>query len=100
VEQAGFDFYANRLLQRDLDRQQDVRHILRNAQMPVLVMKGECDYVPWIVAQDYRRTFGNARLVYLARTGHLLWGGQPDQAYAVMRAFLADEALPLPDHQL
>jgi proline iminopeptidase len=94
VDRAGFDFYANRLLQRDLDRQADVRPVLRGSTAPVLVMKGECDYVPWAVAQDYRRSFGNARLVYLEGTGHLLWGGQPDQTYAVMRAFLADAPLP------
>lgn len=97
VDQAGFDFYANHLLQRDLDRQGEVRPALRASTVPVLVMKGECDYVPWAVARDYRSSFGNARLVYLERTGHLLWGGQPERSYAVMRAFLADEPLPAPE---
>lgn len=95
VDQGGFDFYANRLLQRDLDRQRDLRPALRTSTVPVLVIKGECDYVPWSVAQEYRRSFGNARLVYLERTGHLLWGGQPERSYAVMRAFLADAPLPV-----
>lgn len=94
VAPGGFDFYANRLLQRDLDRQPDVRPALHATDVPVLVIKGECDYVPWAVALDYRSSFGNARLVYIERTGHLLWGGQPERSYAVMRAFLADEHLP------
>jgi proline iminopeptidase len=94
VDRAGFDFYANRLLQRDLDRQRDVRPALRATDMPVLVIKGECDYVPWAVARDYRSSFGKARLVYIERTGHLLWGGQPERSYAVMRAFLSDDHLP------
>jgi pimeloyl-ACP methyl ester carboxylesterase len=47
------------------------------------------------VARDYKSSFPNSRMVYLEHTGHLLWGGQPDLTFRVMRAFLADAPLPV-----
>lgn len=95
VDGAGFNFYANRLTQQDLESHSDPRPALRRGSTPTLVMKGECDYVPWLVARDYVSSFPNSRMVFLERTGHLLWGGQPDLTFQVMRAFLADDPLPI-----
>jgi pimeloyl-ACP methyl ester carboxylesterase len=94
---SGFNFYANRVTQQDLDVRQDPHPALRASPVPALIMKGECDYVPWIVALDYRYALPNARLVYLEHTGHLLWGGQPELSFQVMRAFLDGERLPAPE---
>lgn len=94
VDGGGFNFYANQVTQQDLRSQTDPRPELRQSETPTLVMKGECDYVPWAVALDYRASFPNSRGVYLAHTGHLLWGGQPDLTFQVMRAFLEDAPLP------
>ena len=95
VDGAGFNFYANRLTQQDMELHSDPRPALRLGATPTLVMKGECDYVPWEVARDYKSSFPNSRMVYLEHTGHLLWGGQPDLTFRVMRAFLADAPLPV-----
>lgn len=94
LDGAGFNFYANRLTQYDQNSRPDLRPALMASAVPTLVMKGECDYVPWFVAYDYARSLPNSRMVLLRRTGHLLWAGQPEQSFHVMLAFLQDRPVP------
>jgi proline iminopeptidase len=94
LEGGGFNFYANWLTQYDLNSRPDLRPALMASGVPALVMKGECDYVPWFVSYDYARSLPNARMVLLRRTGHLLWAGQPEQSFHVMLAFLQDRPMP------
>jgi proline iminopeptidase len=90
----GFNFYANRLTQRDLRLQADPRPSLAANGVPVLVVKGECDYVPRAALRDYA-VFPNARVAIIEQTGHLLWGGQPELSYRVISAFLDGRPLPV-----
>ncbi|GAA3112248.1 alpha/beta fold hydrolase [Streptosporangium carneum] len=91
-------FYVNQLTNADFGRIPDPRPVLRGVRVPSLVMRGECDYVAWPVTYDYRRTLPEARLVYLTGAGHAVERGQPERYLALLRAFLLDRPLPLPDH--
>nr|BFE59592.1 hypothetical protein GCM10020063_041180 [Dactylosporangium thailandense] len=89
-------YYVNQLTVEDFAHVPDPRPALRQLEVPALIMRGECDFVPWAQTYEYRRTFQQATLVYLPHTGHNLESGQPDEYVALLRAYLRDEPLPLP----
>ncbi|MEV6932729.1 alpha/beta fold hydrolase [Dactylosporangium sp. NPDC051485] len=89
-------FYVNQLTVEDFAHVPDPRPALRQLRVPALIMRGECDFVPWVETYEYRRTLQQATLVYLPHTGHSLESGQPDAYVALLRAYLRDEPLPLP----
>ncbi|OON32528.1 hypothetical protein BSA16_05355, partial [Micromonospora sp. Rc5] len=89
-------FYVNQLTVEDFARIPDPRPALRQARVPALIMRGECDFVPWEETYEYRRTLPQATLVYLPHTGHDITSGQREAYDALLRAFLRDEPLPLP----
>jgi pimeloyl-ACP methyl ester carboxylesterase len=91
-------FYVNQQTVEDFAHIPDPRPALRQARVPALIMRGECDFVPWDETNEYRRTLPQATLVYLPHTGHDLAAGQPQAYAAVLRAFLREEPLPLPPY--
>ncbi|MFJ8685785.1 alpha/beta fold hydrolase [Micromonospora wenchangensis] len=91
-------FYVNQQTVEDFAHIPDPRPALRQARVPALIMRGECDFVPWEETYEYRRTLPQATLVYLPHTGHDLAVGQPEAYDALLRAFLRDEPLPLPPY--
>ena len=88
-------FYVNQQTVEDFAHIPDPRPALRQARVPALIMRGECDFVPWEETYEYRRTLPQATLVYLPRTGHDIAAGQPEAFVALLRAFLRGDRLPL-----
>lgn len=66
----------------------DPRPRLKNILTPVLVIRGECDYIPAAVTTRYDETLPNARLVEIPNSGHALISAQPEIVLAEIRAFL------------
>lgn len=64
---------------------------------PMLVMRAECDFVPWAVTRDYRDTFG-APMVVINGAGHSLWPIRASLTVDVLTAFFKAEPLPLPNY--
>ncbi len=91
-------FYVNQQTVEDFAHIPDPRPALRQARVPALIMRGECDFVPWEETYEYRRTLPQATLVYLPHTGHDITSGQREAYDALLRAFLRDEPLPLPPY--
>lgn len=92
----GGNYYANLLTLRSLKRAADPRPKLQSNQTPALVLRGECDYIPWEATYSYKRTLPNATLLLIPMAGHALIGAQPALALSAIRAFLTGETLPLP----
>ncbi|WP_422756889.1 alpha/beta fold hydrolase [Micromonospora sp. WMMD708] len=91
-------FYVNQQTVEDFAHIPDPRPALRQARVPALIMRGECDFVPWEETYEYRRTLPQATLVYLPHTGHDITSGQREAYDALLRAFLRDDPLPLPPY--
>lgn len=89
----GLGAYAN-LVPQTLEGP-DTRAALSRLQVPALVIKGSCDYLPWETAVAYRETMPRATLVYLRGAGHQAYVDQTETYFAAVRAFLLDEALPV-----
>ena len=73
----------------------DPHPALRAVHVPALVLKGSCDYLPWSVATDYRRTLPDAGIGYLPGAGHQAYVDRPVEYLAELRAFLLDRPLPI-----
>jgi proline iminopeptidase len=86
-------FYANAtLLRRTAWR--DPHSALRHLTTPTLVIKGQCDYVSWSSAVDYRDTLPRSRLVYLPGAGHRAYAERPAAFFTTVDAFLTGRPLP------
>ena len=69
----------------------DPHAALRGNSTTAMILFGECDYVPWDVALDYRGTFSNARSYYVPRAGHFIQFEQPELMRRMIVAFLLDQ---------
>lgn len=72
----------------------DVRAVLAGVPVPVLVLKGSCDYLSWRAGTGYRDLLPHTTLVYLPGAGHSTYQDRPAEAAAAIRAFLTGAPLP------
>jgi proline iminopeptidase len=90
-------FYANAMLLRpEAWRGTDPHAALRRLDTPALIVKGQCDYLSWASAVEYRDTLRNASMVYLPGAGHRLYAERPDAFFAAVAPFLDGRELPFP----
>lgn len=71
----------------------DVAAQLRRSDLPVLVVKGQCDYLDWESATGYLRTFPDSRLLYLPGAGHDVQVDEPERVRRAVEGFVAGRAV-------
>jgi proline iminopeptidase len=98
IEIRGTNQFVNRLTFASQESYPDPRPALRQNQTPALILRGECEFLAWEVAYEYKETLPNATLLSISNAGHALYGAQPEMIAAVMRAFLLERQLPLPPY--
>jgi proline iminopeptidase len=91
---AGIGFWVNAVTTRNADQIDDPRPVLQNTTTPVLVLRGECDYIAWEVTREYLDVLPNAILLAIDGAGHTIETHQPDQYREAIIAFLRGEPLP------
>jgi pimeloyl-ACP methyl ester carboxylesterase len=69
----------------------DPHAALQGNKTGAILLVGECNYIPWEVALDYRRTFSNLKIFYFPNAGHYLQFEQPELMAKVIRNFLLDQ---------
>jgi proline iminopeptidase len=72
--------------------------LLKASNVPVLIIKGECDYVVWEVTYKYKTVFPNSTLLYFKGAGHMPYLEKPNLFIDAVGAFLLDRPLPLPSY--
>lgn len=65
---------------------------LASDRTPVLVLRGEADYVPLNEAKAYAKVFPNAKFVNVPRAGHIMWLEQAAAICKAMQEFLLDRS--------
>lgn len=91
----GFGFWVNAATTRDARDVPDPRPQLAEVAVPLLVLRGECDYLAWEVAREYRDLLPNAILVPVDAAGHVIQQDQPELYRDLIRAFVFDQPLPV-----
>lgn len=84
----------------DAARLRDPRPERRKRTLPVLVLRGACDWMRPEVAREYRDVFPSARLVTVPDAAHMTWLEQPGPVQRLVAAFLLDKELPTPADSL
>jgi len=79
-----------RALMEDLHRQKfDLRAGLEQVRCRTLLVHGRQDAIPESVAYEIREVMPQLELRFIEKSGHFSWIEQPEQTFAVLRAFLA-----------
>ena len=92
----GMGWWVNLMTGADMqNRGTKTRETLSRTKIPVLVLRGGCDYLRWEVAYDYRRVFPNSIFLYVPDAGHAFGYDRPKIYSAAIRAFLLGQPLPL-----
>jgi len=92
-----FGFWAT-MIPDELPEPEDetVKGKLRSLTLPVLILKGECDYLKWEVTYEYKSLLKNSTLLFLESAGHMPFLEKPGLVLNSIRSFLLDKPLPLP----
>lgn len=69
MRNSNYNLTANRLISRDL-RSIEPNGKLSELTVPVLIVRGVCDYVPWGIHRHYRDSIPGAQLVVVEGVGH------------------------------
>src|SRR5687768_16193579 len=69
----------------------DLRPAVRRVTAPVLVVYGESDAIPREGAEDWAANFGDARLLVIPGTGHLLHIERPGLFFPAVESFLGGQ---------
>jgi proline iminopeptidase len=88
--EAGGGFYAGVRTYKNLLELTDYRAALKGLRTPVLVIKGECDNLPWGYTNEYLDVFQNHRFTLIPAAGHFLWVEQPALYLTAIRQFFRD----------
>jgi len=95
----GDNPYASlELLLGTLSPASDPHTILRSNKTPAIVLFGECEFLTWSSALDYRKTLPNLNIYYIPRAGHFMQLEQPELMMRVIRAFLLDQTDAVPPY--
>lgn len=96
----GMGWWVNLMTSADFARRRrNPKRVLSRAQVPVLILRGGCDYLRWEVAYQYKAVFPNSKLLYVPNAGHAFGYDQPELYTAAVRAFLLDQPLPVPAYE-
>jgi proline iminopeptidase len=68
----------------------DPRPVLKKSNIPVLVMKGQCDNQKWGFTNEYLQLFTNHRFVLIQNAGYSISREQPDLYLKTINDFLSE----------
>ncbi len=85
----GGGYYVQVMTMQSLQEVQDPRPKLENSDIPILVMKGQCDNQKWGYTQEYLQIFPNHIFVPIKDAGHAIAVEQPEIYLQEIRNFLS-----------
>lgn len=65
-----------------------IRARSRCADVPVLVLQGQCDYIPYAATYEYVDLFPDAVYRFVESAGHIIWWDRPDTYVEAIADFL------------
>ncbi|MFN8145561.1 MAG: alpha/beta hydrolase [Bacteroidia bacterium] len=84
----GNGYYAGIMTYNDLFKMKDFRANIRGMNIPVLILKGECDNQPWGATQEYLSLFPNHKFILVPNAGHFINVEQPEIYIREIKNFL------------
>jgi len=91
----GFGAWGNLMTDSDNDRRGTrFDQLLAEVEIPVLILRGDCDYCRPEVASQYASLLPTSSLVEVPEAGHFLWLDKPDVLSQVAGSFLSGGSVP------
>lgn len=87
-EEGGGGGYSNIKTPTSYRKLSDPRPKLQNTEVPILIIKGQYDNIPWGNTNEYQQIFKNHQLKIIEKAGHDIYIEQPGQYLQAMQAFL------------
>ncbi len=92
ITSGGINVIVNVLLHNDYDKiSQTVISDLMQSDIPVLILRGAYDYVPWEDTKSYKEVFKNNYLVYIEESGHIAWSINKEDTFNSILNFVNGE---------
>lgn len=85
-EEGGGGLYA--YIGTNNDDMADVRHLLPRVKAPLLVMHGQCDFIPFAAAYEYVDLVQNGRYAFIPDAGHEIWWDREEKYIQTITEFL------------
>jgi len=85
-EEGGGGLYA--YFATNSDDYPEIRPIIRQLQIPVLVLQGQCEYHSYGSAYEYVDLYPNSQYVFIENAGHEIWWEQQDKYVQTILQFL------------
>lgn len=85
----GGGYYAHIMTVKSFDQLVDRRSVLKKFQGPLLLLRGQCDHLPWSYAAEYKEIWPQTELVLVPNAGHQLTReGQSTFEQSILRFLL------------
>lgn len=88
LEEGGGGGYCNIKTPTSYRKLTDPRPKLKNNNIPVLIIKGQYDNIPWGNTNEYIYIFKNNQLKIIEKSGHDVYIEKPNEYLQAMRMFL------------
>lgn len=82
--------YVQLMTSKSLRNVKDRRKVIKQLQVPVLIMKAQCDNQPWGYTAEYLQTFPGCEFLFVKNAGHNIFLEQPDEYVRAIEVFLYD----------
>lgn len=87
--EAGGGFYASLMTFKSLGQLQDPRPKIKNSNIPILLIKGQCDNQKWGFTNEYLELFTNYNFSAIPNAGHFILVEQPEIYLKIIKEFLS-----------
>ena len=81
-------FYASIMTYKSILELKDFRKKIKGINMPVLILKGQCDNQPWGATNEYLSLFPNHKFVLIPNAGHYINLEQHEMYISEIQGFL------------
>lgn len=88
AEEGGGGGYCNIKVPTSYKKLSDPRLKLKNSNIPILIIKGQYDNIPWGNTKEYLDIFKNSQLKIIDKAGHDIYIEKPDEYLETMKLFL------------
>ena len=81
-------YYSHYMTRLSLGDVANRREKIRTCEVPVLVMKAQCDNQPWGYTQEYLDLFRNSKMRMIRNAGHNIFIEQPEEYLKTLAEFI------------
>ena len=85
-EEGGGGLYA--YLATNNDDLPEIRNKIQNVEAPILVLQGQCDYIPFGSAYEYADLYPNSQYKFIENAGHEIWWEQKEEYVRAIIEFI------------